>query len=64
MGQGDAVGVCGGTHLARVDLLAGEGVVVGTHVGGVGVDCGLVVERNGWSQEFRTAMRRGGGTHY
>jgi hypothetical protein len=27
----------GGTHLARVDLLAAEGVVVGTHVGGVGV---------------------------
>jgi hypothetical protein len=27
----------GGTHLARVDLLTAEGVVVGTHVGGVGV---------------------------
>lgn len=26
----------GGTHLARVDLLTAEGVVVGTHVGGVG----------------------------
>ena len=24
------------THLARVDLLAAEGIVVGTHVGGVG----------------------------
>lgn len=32
----------GGTHLARVDLLAGEGVVVGTHVGGVGGYLGLV----------------------
>lgn len=47
----------GGTHLARVDLLAGEGVVVGTHVGGVGVDCGLVVENYGWSREFRAALR-------
>ena len=27
----------GGTHLARVDLLAAEGIVVGTHVGGFGV---------------------------
>ena len=26
----------GGTHLARVDFLAAEGVFVGTHVGGVG----------------------------
>ena len=25
------------THLARVDLLTAEGIVVGTHVGGVGV---------------------------
>lgn len=25
-----------GTHLARVDLLTAEGIVVGTHVGGVG----------------------------
>jgi hypothetical protein len=24
------------THLSRVDLLTAEGVVVGTHVGGVG----------------------------
>lgn len=23
------------THLARVDLLAAEGIVVGTHIGGV-----------------------------
>lgn len=29
-------GIGGGTHLARVDLLTAEGVVVGTHVGGVG----------------------------
>jgi hypothetical protein len=33
----------GETHLARVDLLAAEGVVVGTHVGGVGGDLWLVV---------------------
>jgi hypothetical protein len=26
----------GKTHLARVDLLAAEGIFVGTHVGGVG----------------------------
>jgi hypothetical protein len=29
----------GKTHLARVDLLAAEGVFVGTHVGGVGSTC-------------------------
>lgn len=38
----DGWGARGGTHLARVDLLAGEGVVVGTHVGGVGGYLGLV----------------------
>jgi hypothetical protein len=38
----DSWGARGGTHLARVDLLAGEGVVVGTHVGGVGGYLGLV----------------------
>jgi hypothetical protein len=37
----------GGTHLARVDLLAAEGVVVGTHVGGVGAVPGVLV--GGWS---------------
>lgn len=43
MGRRDTSGVLGGTHLARVDLLAAEGVVVGTHVGGVGDDLWLVV---------------------
>lgn len=43
MGWGGQLGRArGGTHLARVDLLAGEGVVVGTHVGGVGGYLGLV----------------------
>lgn len=41
-GLGRTAGARGGTHLARVDLLAGEGVVVGTHVGGVGGYLGLV----------------------
>ena len=43
MERRDTSGVLGGTHLARVDLLAAEGVVVGTHVGGVGDDLWLVV---------------------
>ena len=38
MGRRSASGLLSGTHLARVDLLAAEGVVVGTHVGGVGGD--------------------------
>jgi hypothetical protein len=45
----------GQTHLARVDLLAAEGVFVGTHVGGVGSTCcvsrGVVVGR-GCKVEF------------
>lgn len=43
MGRRDTSEVLGGTHLARVDLLAAEGVVVGTHIGGVGDDLWLVV---------------------
>ena len=39
------------THLAGVDLLAGERVVVGTHVGGVGGDLWLVVETSRCSQQ-------------
>lgn len=33
-----------GTHLAGVDLLAGESVVVGTHLDGVSVGVGVMVE--------------------
>jgi hypothetical protein len=33
-----------GTHLAGVDLLAGESVVVGTHLDGVSVGVGVIVE--------------------
>jgi hypothetical protein len=32
------------THLAGVDLLAGESVVVGTHLDGVSVGVGVIVE--------------------
>jgi len=54
----DSWGARGGTHLARVDLLAGEGVVVGTHVGGVGGYLGLVgVRRRLDVRQF--ALRRG-----
>lgn len=56
MGPGDTVGMRGGTHLARVDLLAGEGVVVGTHIGGVGVILRLVVVENGWSREYSSCV--------
>ena len=55
----DGWGARGGTHLARVDLLAGEGVVVGTHVGGVGGYLGLVgVRRRLDVRQF--ALGRGG----
>jgi hypothetical protein len=44
----------GRTHLARVDLLAAEGVVVGTHVGGIDavpvvLDSGVVEFWGSWS---------------
>lgn len=46
------------THLARVDLLAAEGIFVGTHVGGVGaVPVVLVVRVRCRAGDFEVRRR-------